>query len=76
MEYDRLGIVVAEITSLLDQQLSTLDPRNFSRLTESDLFEYEQRYRRIRELCQQLGVLEDLVDEKEGKTELAEAANV
>jgi hypothetical protein len=46
-DHDRLH---SELVTLLEKQIETLEKETFVELTEKDVSEFEDRYRRIREL--------------------------
>jgi hypothetical protein len=60
MERERVETIVAELNSLFEQQLKVLKTVNLNQLTPDQIMAYDERYRRIRELCQKLGAEETL----------------
>jgi hypothetical protein len=64
MERQRFEEIVTELNSLFEQQLETLETVNVHQLTPDQILAYDERYQRIRELCQELG------DEQEAAAEV------
>lgn len=59
MERERFEQIVTELNSLFEQQLETLKTVNVHQLTPDQILAYDERYQRIRELCQELGDREE-----------------
>ena len=55
MDIARIEGIVAELNALFEQQLATLNTVTLQQLTPDQIHAYDQRYQRIRNLCQELG---------------------
>lgn len=55
MDVEHIESIVVELNSLFEQQLQTLNTVTLDQLTPDQIQAYDERYRRIRELCQELG---------------------